>query len=285
MNELEKFERSLTESKTSFRTREAYLSDVRLYLQSDFSATREGILCYLDSLKSGGSSDSTVRRTLSSLRRYFRFLVSERSRTDDPTHGIRLSVAPKQNAQLLSREEVDALLSRPEKDTPKEVRDRALLELLYATGITVSELFSLDLSDVDFRFAEIAIRGRHARRLPLYPQASRKLSDYIEKARELLTSEDEKALFVNLAGDRLTRQGVWKIFREYAEPCGFSFSAAPETLRRSLAAHMIRNGITPEEFRHFFGYESLAAAKAVILSLSNEPHEDVLSYHPYARNR
>ena len=114
---------------------------------------------------------------------------------------------------------------------------------------------------------------------------SRKLSDYTEKARCLLTSESENALFVNLAGDRLTRQGVWKIFREYAEPCGFSFSATPETLRRSLAAHMIRNGITPEEFRHFFGYESLAAAKAVILSLSNEPHEDVLSYHPYARNR
>ena len=249
-------------------------------------ASNTDIVAYLFKLKSSGKSAATVNRKTASLRTFYNYLMEQSIISSNPTLNIKSPKITRKEPEYLTIEEVDKLLSLPD-DSIKGVRDRAILEILYATGIRVSEIIEANVDDVNLRMGFITCSGEFgkARIIPMGRPARAAIEEYIFEARPKLIKKGQseiQALFVNYMGDRITRQGLWKLLKEYAHQAEIDGKITPQTLRNSFAVHMIQNGADLKSLQELLGHEDISATQ-VYLSVTKNRIKDVYDRtHPRA---
>lgn len=290
---LEKFEQYLQDvKKASKNTLSSYLRDVRqlgVYLSAHSDASlataEEEELCeYIDWLRSNGKSVATVSRAIASLKNFYHFMLNNGYAEHDPTGKLVPDKTTQKLPQILTSKEVELLLEQPECTDMKGYRDRAMLELLYATGIRVSELISLNITDVNLSAGVIRCQSKDkVRMIPLYPAAVRALTEYINFIRpQMIAAPDEQSLFVNVSGDRMSRQGFWKIIKSYQVKAGIEKTITPHTLRHSFAAHLLENGADIHAIQEMLGHADISSTQ-VYSHLVKKQLKDVYNKaHPRA---
>jgi integrase/recombinase XerD len=224
---------------------------------------------YIDHLKNSTYTSSTVARKVAAIKSFFHFLVAEGHISEDPTYTLDSPKVKKRLPKAISPTEVERILQAPTEETgPKAQRDLALLELLYASGMRVTELVSLDISDVGIDSAtsgSIRVRGKRAnkeREIPLTGPVVQTLKNYINVGREqLIHDPNESALFLNNRGQRLTRQGLWLIIKHYVESAGVSSEVTPHTLRHSFAAHKLSQGRSLQDIQKLLGHANISTTQ------------------------
>ena len=281
------------ERKMSKNTLEAYSRDVLEFVAFEGSRGMSDILetssteviAFLHNLKISGKSAATVNRKLASVRAFFNYLIEAGLMKNNPTANIKSPRIERKEIDYLEISEVETLLATPD-DSVKGVRDRAILEVLYATGIRVSELIDSNVEDINLRMGFITCAGEHSnpRIVPLGRPARAALEDYRYDGRKKLVKEntEEKALFVNYNGKRITRQGLWKILKEYGEKAGLKHKLTPNLIRTSFAVHMLQNGADLKSLQELMGHEDITATQ-VYLSVTKNRIKDVYDKsHPRA---
>lgn len=257
----------LKEKTLSKSTYQSYRHNIKEFLNSFlrdndiFNADKEVIEQYLNCLSKSGKSNMTVVCNLASIRMFYNYLIRKGYTQNDPTLFVKAPKVERKTPQILTAKEVDAFLRQPKCTDLKGYRDKAMLELLYATGIRATELINLDLSDVDLEKAHLKIRGA-ARTMPISVGAMRALEDYLNNSRSLMTKgDDESALFVNYTGGRMTRQGFWKIVKTYKEQAKIKKELTPHTLRHSFAAHLLAMGADLLSVKEAMGYADISSTQ------------------------
>ncbi len=278
--------------KSSDNTIQSYRRDLEKFIDyastieiDDFSVvTSELILDFKCRLISNGLSTSSVSRTLSSLRGLFQFLVLEGICESNPAKLVHNDKTAKKELLILSSKEVEALLSQPQIDDIKGIRDKAMLEIIYATGIKVSELINLNINDINTQLSFIRCgEGDKERYIPIYPLALKAVTAYLEKSRKLLvTNSNEEALFVNVSGERMTRQGFWKILKAYADNANIKKTITPHTLRHSFAAHLLENGADIHDIQLILGHSDIASTQRYTQYLKDKMKNSYIKFHPRA---
>lgn len=291
MDLIEEFKSYLTtEKKSSANTVSSYIRDLTQfdrYLRVEgvslAEADTEVIEGYDTWLTGKGKSAATVTRSLASLKCFFGWMVSTGRREDNPALGAKSVKVERKLPQILTNQEVELLLAQPQCVDQKGYRDHAMLELLYATGIRVSELISLDVEHVNLAAGFIRCNSKNKERIiPLYPGAVRAISDYVRNVRPQLAVEGEKALFVNMNGERMSRQGFWKIIKGYQEKAGIKTDITPHTLRHSFAAHLLANGADLRSIQEMLGHSDISSTQ-IYTQLVNQKLKDVYNKaHPKA---
>lgn len=286
------FEYLEKERKMSRNTLDAYKRDVLEF--AAFEESREildlrqtpgtEVVAFLLKLKNEGKSAATVNRKLASVRALYNYLQAKGEITANPTHNIKTPRIERKTIEYLTLEEVDKLLSVPDESLIG-IRDRAILELLYATGIRVTELIEANVEDLNLRMGFVTCAGEQskARIIPIGRPARAALESYIYDARDAIIKEKkEDALFVNYYGERLTRQGLWKILKEYGRKAGLEHKLTPNVLRNSFAVHMIQNGADLKSLQELLGHEDISATQ-IYLSVTKNRIKDVYDKtHPRA---
>jgi len=278
-------------------TLEAYKRDLLEFLRFVKSTGLEGlenvtnaeVVGYLLKLKEEGKSAATVNRKAASLRAFYKFMIEKGYARVNPALDIKSPKIERKSLEYLTVEEVDKLLSLPDGSI-RGIRDRAILEVLYATGIRVSEIIEADIEDINLRMGFITCNGEHgkARIVPMGRPAKAALEEYVYDARPHLLRKNQKggkvenALFVNYAGDRITRQGLWKIIKEYAVKAGIEHKITPQTLRNSFAVHMIQNGADLKSLQELLGHEDIAATQIFLTVTKNRIKDVYDKTHPRA---
>lgn len=283
----------LTKQKTSSaNTRESYLRDATNFLGylseldvTPLQADERDIQGYVDRLHDLNRSPTTISRNLASVRSFYKFLIYRGLLDHNPAKGIKLDKAEKKLPQVLQGEEIELLLSKPDITEPKGCRDKAMLELLYATGIRASELINLDVNDINLRSGVLYCRGnKGVRSIPVYPSAIVAVSDYIYRMRSLIIGPDGgDALFVNLNGGRLTRQGFWKIVKSYATEAGITKEITPHTIRHSFALHLLENGASVKDIQTMMGHADISSTQVYVQLLDNHVRQVYQDCHPKAK--
>ncbi len=228
------------------------------------SASRKTITSYLLHLQKQGKATATIARRLAALKAFYQFLVRENYVSKDPTADLESPKLEKRLPKVLSVQEVEILLRQPDTSTPVGLRDRSMLELLYATGIRVSELVALDLTNINLEMGYIKCRGKGSREriVPVGSVAIKFLREFLDKGRpRLLRDEKEQALFINHHGNRLTRQGFWKIVKKYAKNAGIDRDITPHTLRHSFATHLLDNGADLRSVQEMLGHADISTTQ------------------------
>lgn len=270
-NQIHEFLAHLTvERNLSPRTVESYARDLRQFSawlveqQLDLkSVERSGLRNYLGSRRDAGLSPRSSARALSALRSFFRFLLQTEVLTADPTANLKSPSLWRTVPHALTTEEIDALLAAPDTSTTLGLRDRAMLETLYATGLRVSELVGLTLDRVrlDPGFVRVLGKGRKERLVPLGDSAISSLEEYFEGSRPDLNRDHRPEVFLNHRGGRLTRQGFWKILRGHAVRAGLTSSISPHVVRHSFATHLVENGADLRAVQMMLGHTSLTTTE------------------------
>ena len=244
---------------------------------------------YISSLRARDYADATVARKVAAVKSFFNYLTAEGLVPNDPTESLSSPRVGKTLPKALSVREVDELLEQPRKrSTPESKRDRAMLELLYATGMRVSELVALNLDSIELHNNRATVRclGKRGkeRLIPIHEQAVHALRIYLQQARpELARSRREKALFINRRGERLTRQGFWLILKNYAKAANIPNDVTPHTLRHSFATHMLRGGAPLRSVQELLGHANISTTQ-VYTQLTNDHVRRVYdNAHPRAR--
>ncbi len=278
--------------KSSDNTLQAYIRDLNKFLEyasksklSDFSAVSvEDISSYKVYLNNMGLSPASVSRSLSALRSLFQYLISTGVVEHNPAREIPNDKIEKKGPQVLTSKEIESLLAQPDTSDTKGKRDKAMLELLYATGIKVSELVSLNVEDVNFQLSFVRCgTGDKERFVSLYPLALRALAVYVDSARKLLVLHpEENALFVNVQGERMTRQGFWKILKSYAESAKIKKDITPHTLRHSFAAHLLENGADIHDIQEILGHSDISSTMRYAQLIKNKLNNGYMKFHPRA---
>lgn len=276
----------------SKNTVESYLRDTTSYLHFLEShnipvteADEKSVEEFVAYLKSMNRTSATISRNLASIRSFYKFLIYRGYMDKNPAKGIKLEKAKKKLPQVLTGEEIDLLLSQPDITEVKGCRDKAMLEILYATGIRASELINLDLKDMNLRAGVLYCRGaKGVRSIPVYPNAIVSVSDYIYRMRGLITRpESGNALFVNLNGCRLTRQGFWKIVKGYASSAGITKEITPHMLRHSFALHLLENGASVKDIQAMMGHADISSTQVYLQLLDGHVKQVYNECHPKAR--
>ncbi len=244
------------------------------------------VVAYLLQLKNEEKTTATINRKLASIRAFFAYLVACKGRMEDPTENIKSSRAERKSVEFLTVSEVENLLGQPGKSF-RGVRDTALLELLYASGMRVSEVAAANVEDLNLRIGFVVSgtdRGK-ARLIPLGRPARTAIESYLAESRPKLIrekSQDEKALFLNYNGERLTRQGIWKLLKEYAVAANLEQKLTPQILRNSFAVHMVQNGADLKTLQELLGHEDIMATQ-IYLNVDKKKIKDVYNKtHPRA---
>ena len=268
----EKFKDYLTNvKKASSNTLSSYLRDIRQfgeYLDSHETvgyteADEEVLNGYISWLRGMGKSVATVSRSIASLKCFYTFLILQRIVSENPTGKLVPDKCEQKLPQILTSSEVELLLEQPECTDFKGYRDKAMLELLYATGMRVTEMISLDIDDVKLDEGYVVCRGRSkSRNIPLGSMSLKALKEYIDDARPyLIRDESEEALFVNVNGTRLTRQGFWKIVKYYKEQAHIEKDITPHVLRHSFATHLLQNGADLKAIQTMLGHSDISSTQ------------------------
>jgi integrase/recombinase XerD len=239
---------------------ESYSTPVKSEISSWSDVDDHVVQNYLLFLKERDYASSTVARKVASVKSFLHFLVSRGYLSSDPSDSLDSPKVKKNLPKSIQPDEIDRLMSAPADDnTPKSLRDKALLEMLYATGMRVTELVSLDVDNVDLNAGNVVCGegGKRERTVPMYENAVAALDDYMRDSRpQLAVNSSESALFLNHRGQRLTRQGLWLIIKHYVEEAGIKSSVTPHTLRHSFATHMLNSGAELREVQERLGHAS-----------------------------
>lgn len=286
---LTEYEHFLSEEKrASTNTLTSYVRDVAKFLayapNKLSKISKDTIASYLETMQEEGKSSATQTRAIASLRSFFHYMMARGAIDHDPTKGFSTIPTQKKLPQILTDKEVDLLLSQPEQNSLKGYRDRAMLELLYATGMRVSEMISLDINHVNAELGFVRIVSNKKERIvPLYPAAVSALDAYIKQARNILISNHlEPALFLNLSGERMTRQGFWKIIKAYQETAGIKKEITPHTLRHSFAAHLLQNGADLRSIQEMLGHADISSTQVYAMLIQQNLKNTYNKFHPRA---
>ena len=269
---LTQYEAYLTEEKhASQNTLSSYMRDLHqfdAYLDEHSAATletaaQEDINDYVAWMGGKGKSAATITRSIASIKSFYTYLQMNGTVRVNPAKGVAAVKVEHKFPEVLTGKEVELFLDQPRCVDAKGYRDHAMLELLYATGIRVSELISLNEDDVSISAGFIRARSKGKERvIPLYPAAVKALSAYIKDIRpQLLADPEEKALFVNMNGERMSRQGFWKIVKHYQETAGISKDITPHTLRHSFAVHLLENGADLRSIQEMLGHADISSTQ------------------------
>jgi len=273
-NTLQSYKRDITQY-------ESYINEENLqYLK----VTNEDIKKYLENLKNIGKKTSTISRNLASIRSFYQYLVRTKKVKEDPTEGIQSPKVEKRVPSVLSSKEVELLLEQPKTVDLKGIRDKAMLEFAYATGMRVTEIINLDIDDVNLKEGYVSCSNANKQRnIPLGAISINALKEYIKKARPyLIKSEDEKSLFVNINGKRLTRQGFWKIVKFYKEQAHIEKEITPHVLRHSFATHLLQNGADLKAIQVMLGHSDISSTQ-VYMQFQDEGLKNIYKKaHPRA---
>jgi integrase/recombinase XerD len=243
---------------------------------------------FILNLKQRKYAETTVARKVAAIRSFFGFLAAEGILADNPTEGLASPRVGKMLPKAITPNEVDELLEQPcKRATPEARRDRAMLELLYATGMRVTELVSLDLANVSVDgknpFVRCTGKGAKERVIPIHEQATEALAEYVNEARPLMVrNKNEKALFVNRRGERLTRQGFWLILKGYAKAANLRDDVTPHTLRHSFATHMLRGGMPLRHVQEMLGHANISTTQVYTHLATEHVREVYEKAHPRA---
>ena len=290
---LEIFERYLkNDKKASANTLNSYLRDIRQlseYLQAEtthglLNADEDDLDGYIRTLRSMGKSVATVSRSIASIKCMYTHLVIKQYIKHNPSLKLVPDKATQKLPEILTNEEVEKLLSQPECIDAKGYRDKAMLELLYATGIRVTELIDLNIEDVNLSGAVIrcASRGKE-RYIPMYHAAVKALDEYLQLVRpQMIAMPDEQALFVNVSGDRMSRQGFWKIIKFYTKKAKIEKDITPHTLRHSFAAHLLENGADIRSIQEMLGHSDISSTQVYSNLVKKQLKEIYNKAHPRA---
>jgi integrase/recombinase XerD len=270
----------------------AYAADIDVFLKfikddaSVISANGGRIEEFKEFLKDSGRAASSVSRALSSVRAFYSFLQKNSIVQSNPAKTVKNDRVIKEDIEFLTADEVDKLIACPKGSDEKSVRDRVMLEMMYATGMKVSELISLNVSDFNQSLSLISCGDTASpsrRSIPLYPKAKKMIAKYISGARGILVNDvNEQALFVNINGTRMTRQGIWKIIKSYADEAGISKEITPKMLRNSFALHLLENGADVKQLRDVLGHSDISTTNVYVDFLKKKMSNSLISLHPHA---
>ena len=271
----------------------SYLRDIRQFAgwlqnahQKDaVDASQLNISDYLAHLQNEGRSAATVSRNLASLKNFYAYVVSSGFLESSPVPvDIKVQRGEKKDPSVLKGEEVELLLAQPSGNDPKSLRDKAMLEVMYATGMRVTELLELDVDDVNLDLGIVKCSSsRKSRSIPLYPAALRALSVYLRDARDMIVdSPAEQALFVNISGNRMSRQGFWKLLKAYQASAGIEKEITPHTLRHSFAVHLLENGADLNSVQELMGHSDISSTQVYAHLINNKLKSVYDKCHPKA---
>ena len=218
---------------------------------------------YLEYLKENDRKPSTISRMIASIRSFYQYEIKTKKMQNNPTENIQSPKVEKKAPSILTAKEVELLLEQPKDVDLKGTRDKAMLEFAYATGMRVTEIISLDIDDVNLEAENVICRNKDRQRvIPLGKMSLAALKEYINDVRDILVKSDkEKALFVNLNGKRLTRQGFWKIIKYYQEQANITKDITPHTLRHSFATHLLQNGADLKSIQAMLGHSDISSTQ------------------------
>lgn len=281
------------EKELSSNTLESYNRDIvqfngyvnRNNIEEITEVNKTLIITYLIHLQKKGKATSTISRNLASLRSFYQYLLNEGLITKDPTINLQSPKQEKKLPNILTTREVEILLNQPDVKNPKGVRDKAMLELLYAAGIRVSELISLSLDDIrlDMGYIICSRDSSNERVIPIGKIAIDMLNLYLKEYRHLFIRDyNEISLFVNHHGNRLTRQGFWKIIKSYTKKANINKKITPHTLRHSFAAHLIQNGADLKSVQEMLGHSDISTTQIYTQITNSKIKEVYKKAHPRA---
>ena len=279
------------DKKLSENTLQSYKRDIKQYEsyiqktnQNYLKVDEENIRDYLKYLQEIGKKSSTVSRNLASIRSFYQFLIRIKEINNDPTVNIQSPKVAKRVPSILTSKEVELLLEQPQDVDLKGIRDKAMLEFAYATGMRVTEIISLNIDDVNLEEGYVICRsGSKQRNIPLGSLSLKALKEYMEESRPyLIRDESITALFVNVNGKRLTRQGFWKIIKYYKEQAHITKDITPHVLRHSFATHLLQNGADLKAIQTMLGHSDISSTQ-VYMQFQDEGLKNVYrKTHPRA---
>lgn len=293
MNYLEDFRDYLTNQKhSSDNTVQSYMRDISQYLSyctdntyDVVSADKKVLQRFLEHLSSIGKSESTCSRMLASVRCFYRYLASNNIVKSNPANAIRMHKVEQKLPGVLTTNEVMLLLSQPSGNDYKSIRDKAMLEVLYATGMKVSELIDLSINDVNLQIGIIHMNGKNSERIvPIYPAALKALTVYMANVRPVIVMDgNSDKLFTNMNGLPMSRQGFWKIIKSYSVKAGINKDITPHTLRHSFAAHLLENGAQLKDIKEMLGHSDISSTQIYAKFIKNKYTQAYSKFHPLAK--
>lgn len=282
----------VNDKKASANTLSSYLRDIRQfseYLESNFdtdivSAKDDELQDYIAWLKGNGKSVATVSRCIASIKCLYTHLCIKQIIAVNPSTGLTPDKSTHKLPEILTNKEVDLLLAQPQCTDAKGYRDKAMLELLYATGIRVTELIELNISDVDISEGIVRCFSKGKERyIPIYPNAAKALREYVTLVRpQMIAMPDEDSLFVNVSGERMSRQGFWKIMKYYQKKAKIDKDITPHTLRHSFAAHLLENGADIHAIQEMLGHADISSTQVYSQLVKKQLKDTYAKAHPRA---
>lgn len=290
---IEIFEKYLVnDKKASANTLSSYMRDIRKYCdyleihteETIVSASEDDVHEYIDYLRASGKSIATVSRNIASLKCLYTHLCIKQIVKVNPAMKLVPDKGTQKLPQILTSKEVELLLDQPQCIDAKGYRDKAMLELLYATGIRVTELIDLNIGDVNLNAGVVRCQSRNRERfIPLYPAAVKAVSEYITLVRpQMIATPDEQSLFVNVSGERMSRQGFWKIIKFYQKKAGIEKDITPHTLRHSFAAHLLENGADIHAIQEMLGHADISSTQVYSHLIKKQLKDVYNKAHPRA---
>ena len=281
------------DKKSSANTVESYMRDINQFATYCISKKMTKptqidvklLYDYLNYLSANKKSEATQMRILASIRSFCRFLVSHEILKDNPCNSVKLKSNSKKMPGVLDANEIILLLSQPDTTDFKGIRDKAMLEILYATGIKVSELLDIKVSDFNMQIGILHLRNKAKERvIPMYPSAVRSVAEYITTVRPIIVQDEkEDRLFTNMNGQAMSRQGFWKIIKRYADMAGIKGEITPHTLRHSFAAHLLENGANLKDIKEMLGHSDISSTKVYAQLIKNKYATNYAKFHPLAK--
>ena len=257
-----------------------YLKEQKLKNWSDI--TSEDLKGNLNYMKTENLASSTISRNIASIKALFHYLERTDKINEDPSENLKAPKIEKQPPEILTVQEVDRLLKQPDVKTAKGLRDAAMLELLYATGMRVSELIHLQLSDLNLRFGYVICHDSDRERvIPIGNTSKNVLAEYMEHGRAFFVRSDrERSLFTNCSGRSMSRQGFWKILKKYASDAGITGDITPHMLRHSFAVHMLRNGADIKSVQEMLGHSDISSTQIYLAENVSKMRDVYMKAHP-----
>lgn len=280
------------EKHASINTISSYLRDIgqfsewlRIEKRCEMrKASVDSVREYINWMQLHGKSAASITRFLASVKSFYNYLIAQGILQSNPAKGIVSVKSEKKYPEILTNREVDLFLEQPQCVDAKGIRDHAMLELLYATGMRVSELIALNLDDLNLMAAFVRCESKGRERIiPLYRTAVKALSDYVRSVRpQIIADGEENALFVNMNGERMSRQGFWKIIKYYQERAGIQKEITPHTLRHSFAVHLLENGADLRAIQEMLGHADISSTQMYTHVVKNKVKDVYLKAHPRA---